>query len=208
MDYNKYIKYKHKYLKLKNQHGGKIPFVTLDDNITKDYFPFDNNNFNYYYNDYLLIDNKKEIDYLLNEKFELDKFVISHNNNYNEKNIINNNNIYKLADQQINISSKKLPFHLCLLSKYKILDNLYKKHINIDIDKSKIIWDPIEQETQEKIITRINEKEKIIQEELDQALKQKELLENYLESKVIEVQNELNEIEKQLKIEKQFIDSQ
>jgi hypothetical protein len=136
--YNKYIKYKQKYLKLKNQDGGKLPFVTLK-NKTIDYFPFDNNNFNYYHNNYLLINNKKEINYSLNDKFELDKFDIL-NNYYNEKNIINNNNIYKLADQKINISSDIIiPFHLCLLSKYKILDNLYKKHINI-IDNSNIIW--------------------------------------------------------------------
>ena len=45
--YNKYIKYKQKYLKLKNQHGGKLPYIEeeVDGNITKDYFPFDNNNF-------------------------------------------------------------------------------------------------------------------------------------------------------------------
>jgi hypothetical protein len=136
--YYKYIKYKQKYLKLKNQDGGKIPFITLD-NKTIDYFPFDNNDFNYYHNDYLLINNKKEINYSLNDKFELDKFNIS-NNNYNEKNIINNNNIYKLADQIINISSNEIfPFHLCLLSKYKILDNLYKKHINT-IDNPNILW--------------------------------------------------------------------
>jgi len=99
--YNKYKKYKHKYLKLKNQHGGKLPFV-LDNKNKIDYFPFDNNDYNYYQNNYLLINNKKEINYSLNDKFELDKFDIS-NNYYNEKNIINNNNIYKLADQKINI---------------------------------------------------------------------------------------------------------
>ena len=135
--YYKYIKYKQKYLKLKNQDGGKLPFVL--DNETIDYFPFDNNDFNYYHNDYLLINNKKEINYSLNDKFELDKFNIS-NNNYNEKNTINNNNIYKLADQIIYISSNEIfPFHLCLLSKNKILDNLYKKHINT-IDNPKISW--------------------------------------------------------------------
>jgi hypothetical protein len=148
--YNKYIKYKHKYLKLKNQDGGKLPFVTLDkENKTIDYFPFNNNNFNYYHNDFLLINNKKEINYLLNDKFELDKFDIS-NNNYNEKNIINNNNIFKLADQKINISSNEIiPFHLCLLSKYKILDNLYKKYINT-IDNPKISWS--ERENKERVI--------------------------------------------------------
>ena len=73
--YNKYIKYKQKYLKLKNQDGGILPFVKLD-NGTKDYFPFDNNNFNYYLNNHSLILNdekdKVKVDYLLNEKFVLE----------------------------------------------------------------------------------------------------------------------------------------
>jgi hypothetical protein len=141
--YNKYIKYKQKYLILKNHHGGVLPSVTLDNGIN-DYFPFDNNNFNYYNDDgYTLIDNyekdKIKENYSLNKRFKLikldpekfDKIV------YNEKNIINNNNIYRLADEQIIISDEiKFPFHLCLLSKYKILDELYKKHINIDIIKN------------------------------------------------------------------------
>jgi hypothetical protein len=139
--YNKYIKYKQKYLILKNHHGGVLPSVTLDNGIN-DYFPFDNNNFNYYNDDgYTLIDNyekdKIKENYSLNKRFKLikldpekfDKIV------YNEKNIINNNNIYRLADEQIIISDEiKFPFHLCLLSKYKILDELYKKHINIKIE--------------------------------------------------------------------------
>ena len=71
--YNKYIKYKQKYLKLKNHQGGKLPFVKLD-NGTNDYFPFDNNNFNYYNDDdfpEILIntiklkdENDKKVDYL------------------------------------------------------------------------------------------------------------------------------------------------
>ena len=135
--YNKYIKYKQKYLKLKNQDGGVLPFITLDDeNKTNDYFPFDNNKFNYYFNDHLLIFNDEHNeDYLLNEKFELDKLVLNskQKSDFLKKNIINNNNIYKLADEQIIISSDiNFPFHLCLLSKYKILDELYLKHINID----------------------------------------------------------------------------
>jgi DNA-directed RNA polymerase subunit L len=143
--YNKYIKYKQKYLKLKNHHGGKLPFVTLEDK-KPDYFPFDNINFNYYNDDYSLINNvqdKIEKDYLLNKKFELVKLKLDSNkkSDFNKKNRINNNNIYKLADEQIIISSsdKKFPFHLCLLSKYKILDELYQKHINII--KQKIKYD-------------------------------------------------------------------
>ena len=135
--YNKYIKYKQKYLKLKNQDGGILPFVKLD-NGTKDYFPFDNNNFNYYLNNHSLILNdekdKVKVDYLLNEKFVLEPIQLDSEKktSYKQKNIINNNNIYKLADEQIIISDEiKFPFHLCLLSKYKILDELYLKHINI-----------------------------------------------------------------------------
>ena len=68
MDYhNKYIKYKQKYLKLKNQHGGRIPYVELEDKKQK-YFPFDNNNFKIYNNDYSLIFNSEgKKYYLLND---------------------------------------------------------------------------------------------------------------------------------------------
>jgi hypothetical protein len=139
--YNKYIKYKQKYLKLKNLQGGVLPFVELDDK-TKDYFPFDNNNFNYYNDDgyTLILNNKKDkvkVDYLLNKNFKLDKLELNlkQKSDFNKKNIINNNNIYKLADEQIIISDEiKFPFHLCLLSKYNILDKLYLKHINIKIE--------------------------------------------------------------------------
>jgi hypothetical protein len=136
MDYhNKYIKYKQKYLKLKNQHGGVLPYVMQKDK-TPDYFPFDNNKFNYYNDNYSLIVNDSSEDYLLNKRFELvkldseklDKTV------YNNNNMINDNNIYKLADEQITISDKiKIPFHLCLLSEYKILDEIYKIHIKKDL---------------------------------------------------------------------------
>jgi len=142
MDYHiKYIKYKNKYLKLRNQQGGRIPYVELEDKKQK-YFPFDNNNFKIYNNDYSLIFNSEgKIYYLLNDKFELKPIEITESfsdefefeNFKDKKNIINNNNIYKLADEIITISDEiKIPFHLCLLSKYTILDYLYKKHININ----------------------------------------------------------------------------
>ena len=140
MDYhNKYIKYKQKYLKLKNQQGGILPYVMQKDN-TPDYYPFANTNFNYYNDDgYTLIinDEKDKIkeDYSLNKRFELVKLDSEKIDKsfYNNKNIINNNNIYKLADEQIDILSDKIPFHLCLLSQYFILEELYKKHIKNDI---------------------------------------------------------------------------
>ena len=140
MDYhNKYIKYKQKYLKLKNQQGGKLPFVP-------DYFPFANKNFNYYNDDgyTLIINDSSKEDYSLNKRFELVKLDSKFDKTvYNKKNIINNDNIYKLADEQITISDEiKIPFHLCLLSQpqYKILDKIYKIHIKDDI-KNNIIFD-------------------------------------------------------------------
>ena len=170
MDYhNKYIKYKQKYLKLKNQQGGKIPYVELD-NGTKDYFPFDNNNFNYYLSDHTLILNdekdKVKVDYLLNEKFKLKpiKLGSEKKTDYDEKNIINNNNIYKLADENIIISSvpdRKFPFHLCLLTNYKILDELYQKHINKIIDTNEIKYDLYkEKKGEEKDIKKLRAKSK------------------------------------------------
>jgi len=170
MDYhNKYIKYKQKYLKLKNHHGGKLPFVELDDeNKIKDYFPFDNDKFNYYNDNYSLIVNDSFKDYSLNKRFELVKLDSKFDKTvYNEKNIINDNNIYKLADEQITISDEiKIPFHLCLLSKYKILDELYQKHINIIIDTKQTNYKYININKKEKYKIQI----KLKSEDIDQNL--------------------------------------
>ena len=193
--YNKYLKYKQKYLQLKNLQGGVLPFVTLDDeNKTNDYFPFHNENYNYYVDNreddreddrkddreddreddgiellpkdiIPLIDNKKEIDYLLNKRFKLVKLDAEFDKTvYNKKNIINDDNIYKLADRHIVLEFNEtginmFPFHLCLLSKYKILDELYRIYININIDKIKYKYENIQQYEKEKktnIYTQLN----------------------------------------------------
>lgn len=73
--YNKYIKYKQKYLNLKLQQGGKVPYVIQ--NEKQDYFPFDNKDFNFYKdNQTLIFNNNGNENYLLNEKFELEKFEL------------------------------------------------------------------------------------------------------------------------------------
>jgi hypothetical protein len=127
--YNKYIKYKQKYLNLKNQQGGKVPYIVQ--NEERDYFPFDNKDFNFYKDNQILIFNNGNGNYLLNEKFKLKKFE---NDKKINDIIINDNNIYKLADEQIVISSNiKLPFHLCLLlSKHKILNKLYQQYFIVE----------------------------------------------------------------------------
>jgi hypothetical protein len=128
----KYIKYKIKYLIYKNQYGGKLPYIK--NNIITDFFPFDNFNYNFYYDEYSIINNNSINNYLLNDKYQLLEQNLDNINELNKKNIINNNNIYKLADEKIIILPNiKIPFHLCLLeTKYEILDNLYTKYINLD----------------------------------------------------------------------------
>jgi hypothetical protein len=126
----KYLKYKIKYLDLK-QYGGKLPYIIYNDK--PDFFAFDNEielkNYNYYYDNFSLIikDLNNGENYLLNEFYQFEKYNNINIEEINNKNIINNNNIYKLVDYNIEISNDlKIPFHLCMLqTKYKVLDYLY-----------------------------------------------------------------------------------
>ena len=159
--YNKYIKYKQKYLNLKLQQGGKVPYVIQ--NEKQDYFPFDNKDFNFYKdNQTLIFNNNGNENYLLNEKFELEKFELKKVQN---DITINHSNIYKLADEQIVISPNiKLPFHLCLLSKYKIFDKLYQKYFIVEtIPELKLEFKAIDKTAIKKLkdILKINKLETV-----------------------------------------------